>query len=451
MADYEALARADFLPGLAGQSLAAKADRLQALIERGFYHPDGLFYSLLLIDPPEGVRPMSPADLQGVNDSTDAYDGATQEAARDEGMTFENSIASAGLYLQAQSARHRAGGDSRALDEAGRAFHSLWLIYRHGCEHGRAGWLGKPYGRIPKDHSTADQYHMALIGLHRYRQVAPRDVRARIDGMLVDIADFMRRRDYQIWDLSKPTDGITWGHLQHAYCNATYVLSQVLAYDATGEARYRDEAFRLGALSPWRDQTYLDEWRAQGLARMLYFERICLGYFVPAAGEVIHELLPEFYGDSPDQARDRFARMVARWWAFSQLGIDGDACAHYWVDVDVRAGTWRPTGVRPVDPPYGWGGTFMAYYSDVRMGDVAYRTLNTAFLQGLYGDGEREAPLRWARRALELTDGHRLRWMIDPDGRQLKPDIRWMECILSSEAPFHFLAAYWRGRERGLW
>jgi hypothetical protein len=273
--------------------------------------------------------------------------------------------------------------------------------------------------------------------------------------MLVDAADYMAAREYQIWDISRPVDAITWGHLGHAYCNATYVLSQVLAYRLTGDQRYWREAFRLGELSAWRDMTYLDEWRDQGLERMLYFERICLGYFLPAAGEVIYELLPEFFGDTTEAARARYSRMIARWWEYSLLGIDEECYAHYWVDVDVSAGTWKSTGLRPVSPPYGWGGTFMEYHSDVRMGDVAYRTINTALLQGVYGaqDGAQGGPeaLAWARRAMALTDGRRLRWMIDLDGRQLKPDIRWMGCILSSEAPFHYLIVYWRGKSLGLW
>ena len=72
---------------------------------------------------------MTSADMAGVSDSTDAYDAATQAAARDEGMTFENSIASAGLYLQAQAARYGATRDDHAADEAKRALNSPRLTY----------------------------------------------------------------------------------------------------------------------------------------------------------------------------------------------------------------------------------------------------------------------------------------------------------------------------------
>lgn len=49
------------------------------------------------------------------------------------------------------------------------------------------------------------------------------------------------------------------------------------------------------------------------------------------------------------------------------------------------------------------------------------------------------------------TSGQRLRWSIDLDGRQLMLDIRWMECMLVSEAPFHDLPFYWCGRKNGWW
>ena len=36
-------------------------------------------------------------------------------------------------------------------------------------------------------------------------------------------------------------------------------------------------------------------------------------------------------------------------------------------------------------------------------------------------------------------------------GRQLVADCRWMECQISSEAPFHYLTTYWHGRKAGWW
>jgi len=41
--------------------------------------------------------------------------------------------------------------------------------------------------------------------------------------------------------------------------------------------------------------------------------------------------------------------------------------------------------------------------------------------------------------------------MVDPDGKQLPPEIRYYGQCLSSEMGVSFLAAYWRGRKDGLW
>jgi len=109
MTDYEALSKIDFLPELETPDLHTKAHAIQELVERSFSHPSGLFYSILLIDGPHHLQPMGRADMEGISDTVAEghYDdgGASAEAARDEGMTFENSITSAGNYLQSQAAR----------------------------------------------------------------------------------------------------------------------------------------------------------------------------------------------------------------------------------------------------------------------------------------------------------------------------------------------------------
>lgn len=63
----------------------------------------------------------------------------------------------------------------------------------------------------------------------------------------------------------------------------------------------------------------------------------------------------------------------------------------------------------------------------------------------------REDTLVWIREIMQKTSEQRLRWMIDLDGQQLKPDVRWMGCMLSSEALFQYLITYWRGKKKGYW
>jgi len=396
---------------------------------------------------------MARADVEGISDTVadGHYDdgGASSEAARNEGMTFENSITSAGNYLQSQVARFSVTGEAAAYAEAVRALSALRLIYDDGKRRGRAGWLGKPYGLVPKEHSTPDQYLDALLGLYRFREVAAASERGAIDEMLRDIADFMTGRNYQIWDLNQDVEARPW-NLVEPYCNAAYVLAQALAFHITGDDGYRQEALRLADLSHWREESNLDLWRRQGLERMLMFERVCLGGYVLKAAGAIAEILPEVFGATQREQAATLSHLCRRWWAFCQLGMDADGYQHYWIDIDVQSGTWQPTGLRPNDsPPF--PGTFGAYYSDVRWSDQLYRIMTGVFTVVEHCPELREDTLAWIRDILSKTNGRRLRWMIDLDGRQLQPDVRWMECMLSSEAPFHYLTAYWRGRKKRWW
>jgi hypothetical protein len=451
MTDYDQLSKIDFLPELATLDLHGKAKVIQSLLEESFFHPSGLFYSILLIDGPRHVRPMKRADMEGISDTVveDCYSdgGASSEAAKKEGMTFENSIYSAGLYLQAQAARFAVTADSASYAESVRALNALRLIYDDGKRRNRAGWLGKPYGRVPKDHSTPDQYHAALLGLYRFREIAAATERQAIEAMLRDIADFLTTRNYQIWDIGKAADALEW-NVPFAYCNTTYVLAQALAFNVTGDDTYRREALRLADLGRWRELSHLDEWRQEGHERFLEFERVCLGAFILQATDVLAELLPELFGDTPTAQRTTLRTLCERWWAYSQLGMDADGYQHYWIDIDVCNGTWRPTGICPNEKPP-LPGCFFSYYSDVRWSDQLYRNVTGALAVVKHCPKLRDSTLAWIRDIMSKTDGRRLRWMIDLDGRQLKPDVKWMGCMLSSESPFHYLIAYWRGRKEG--
>lgn len=55
-----------------------------------------------------------------------------------------------------------------------------------------------------------------------------------------------------------------------------------------------------------------------------------------------------------------------------------------------------------------------------------------------------------SRTLLTRLDGQQLHWMIDPDGRQLLPEIRWMGETLSSDVPVFTVLACWRARCTGI-
>jgi hypothetical protein len=51
---------------------------------------------------------------------------------------------------------------------------------------------------------------------------------------------------------------------------------------------------------------------------------------------------------------------------------------------------------------------------------------------------------------LAQLDQRRLRWMIDPDGRQVLPELRYMTESLSSDVPAFTILTYWRARLAGI-
>jgi hypothetical protein len=69
MTDYDNLSKIDLLPELEGLDLRGKAKVIQSLLEESFFHPSGLFYSILLIDGPHHVRPVGRADMEGISDT----------------------------------------------------------------------------------------------------------------------------------------------------------------------------------------------------------------------------------------------------------------------------------------------------------------------------------------------------------------------------------------------
>ena len=42
-------------------------------------------------------------------------------------------------------------------------------------------------------------------------------------------------------------------------------------------------------------------------------------------------------------------------------------------------------------------------------------------------------------------------WQVDPDGRQIDPDLSDVRNVLSSEMPATLVATFWRGRRLGWW
>lgn len=449
--DFGALSGVRFMPELAELSLAAKAQAIQELIERTMFDPSGLMYSMLLITGPHEVRPVGPQDVvaisSGASDSWKA-DPWINECFRNEWMTFENSLTTAGIYLHSQVERYRVTQSADALEQARRAFESIHKVYELGVADGNPGWLSKPYGRAVTNISSPDQYFFSFVGLFNYAKVADPDTQAKITQLVTDAADYARKDGYDLFwkGPGGSGEGELWPY------NAIFMLINSVAYHLSGEPRYREELLRLDTLGRWKQETYIEAWRRAGHKRVLMFERVCLAAFAIMSGEIIFEATPEVFGAGERQQQAAWSRAARRWWEFSKLGVDEDYYAHYWVDINVEGFDWRPTGLTEPNPNMtNPDDLFMNYHSDVRWGDSLYRNADASLSVSLASRGIRRLAAEFAREVLRRTSGDRLRWMIDLDGKQLLPPVKYMGCMLSSEAPYHYLAMYWRGRRLGYW
>jgi hypothetical protein len=120
--------------------------------------------------------------------------------------------------------------EPEALEYAARAFRSIEVNYSLGEQAAegpsilmqragsidpndrftaRAGWICKPYGQVMTTQTSTEQNFGPVWGLHVYRQFAPPKTKARIDSMIVNIADLWMQMGYKInffgenWEFGK--------------------------------------------------------------------------------------------------------------------------------------------------------------------------------------------------------------------------------------------------------
>jgi len=449
---FTELSKINFLPNLGEADIHKKAEILQDLIEKYFYSESGLMYSLLLIDGEYSVRPMTPEEVQSQNFHKFGEEHLDRCLNQTEGKLYENTIATAGKYLNAQVSRYRFNKEPAAMNEALKAFNCIKMIYEWNKKAGRPGYFSKPYGQIATRTSTPDQYVFLLTGLYWFYKLDDCPVKDEIERIFVDSGEYCMKVNYQLCDFT------AWVmHKEYGAYNSIYMLISFLAYMVSKDDKFLNEMNRLAALGFWRKESYMGQWKRAGLKRMLMFERISLAFFPVLTSEIFYNEIPSIFGKTPKEQEKNMADCMYEWWRFGSLGADADFYQNYWVDIDVENYSWRSTGLTPLKPkeemPKGLEDYFfMRYYSDVKFPPVIYRELHSSFV--LYNhapdSAKKEEALRWMKAILEKTNGQRIRWMVDLDGKQLLPENKFHACILDSEAPFHYLNIYWRARAQGI-
>ncbi|MBO9599088.1 MAG: hypothetical protein J7559_14875 [Cohnella sp.] len=446
-------------------SLETKADLIQHFYESTIFHESGMMYSMMKIADNE-IRPFAPSDFIGK--STSNYDNwRFKLQGQWELLNNENSITTSGIYLASQVYRYQATKSDEALVQAGKAFHSLELIYRMGEQDGRPGWMGKPYGFRLSDQTSGDQYLDAAWGLFLYHGIASDPQKRRIEEMIINFADYWRQIDYKIVYF---TSSRNYKEDRHAF-NLIVLVLNILAHHFSNNPIYLREVDFFWSRARWHEENNQDAWKNKVLHKepignreetIRSFNRLLEGQlrhgeylcwestihskFVAVAAELIAIVDNELI-------HDRLQQTLERWWSIWSLGIGEDMLPYYYFIFNALDDTWRPaprTSLLPEgDQPL--GDPFFSYCSQVRWMEPLSRFMTTSLIAALHAPGIAAEAKQLAIKLMASVDEIRIRWMYDPDGSQLIPELDYMNDVLSSEMPATYLATFWRGRHENFW
>lgn len=447
---------------------ARKVAVLQQFLGEAYFHESGMMYSHWRWAGGE-ARPWREEDFAGqsVPRTSAGFTRAGYAAC-------ENSAWVSGLFLWSQCLRYQATGEEEALVYAARAFGSLDANFRLGEAAGERGYLCKPYDWSLSRETSPDQTVAAMLGMWAYRPLADRATQRRIDELLPALADWWRERDYTIAYFERRLC-----FLDDAYHAPTMACLHALAYQVSGDRRYLDECRRLLTIAgPWATRIDVERGRmlAEAAGQRVASVDIATAQNNRDLGDAAYDpsRRPFIVRNTENRAAmwmmvaaaDCLLRYetslagllqltIARHYQHCQLGLRSDLLSHYVIQIDLERDVWRPL-VRPPTPErvataerLGLS-RFAAYDSEVCWGDAAARIADIAVIGRLRAPMLCAGALSLARALLTRLDDQRLHWMIDPDGRQLLPELRWMGETLSSDVPVFTVLTYWRARCAGI-
>ncbi|MFN7925347.1 MAG: hypothetical protein U0Q16_34935 [Bryobacteraceae bacterium] len=432
--------------------LEERIRRIQRFVHERYYDDKGLMYSHVNFDQ---ERPHTEAELAAADPNNL---GIPQHLH----YNYENSPMISGIFLAGQSYRYLATKDPEALEYAARAFRSIEVNYSFGEQaadqpgvlmqrsgsidpndrfSARAGWISKPYGQMMTTQTSTEQNFGPVWGLYTYRQIAPAQTRARVDKMLVNIADLWMQMGYKInffgetWEFEKSMPRAQ-RHMP------VWAWIQRVAYEVSGEKRFLREFQRLdslfGSMPTARETNY-------GLGREKYISTEDRSFHDKEVVVAAHLATME------SRAKDRYLRAMGRWWQFAQIGMRDDFRAYYYIELDTVTGEWRPLkkSVKPRslwNSPSMWqNGTF-----PVLWGENAARLAVSSGMVAHHHPELAGAAKALAAKLFAVLDREHLRYMIDPENT-LESQLRFLTNILSGDALAYFPTGYWYGRLHGLW
>jgi len=454
------------LASINNMDIHQKADFMQDFYEKVLFSPSGIVYCMQKIDGKE-IRPLCPEDFDGCVAPEFSHWGPRVPESAAAYYTNENSITTSGLYLAAQCYRYSVTGSDKALEEAYKAFNSLWKIFKLSADDGNPGFMCKPYGFKISNQTSGDQYLHASWGMFEFYPLADDGTKAKIVEMSVAFADYWRKADYVLTYCSNH-----WDMKEDVYSyNAILVMLNMTAWHYTNNQTYHNEAQKLFKTGKWHIETNLDEIKHKyisildsaktgektvkggysdlyadylGEEEFLFWEANFLCQFVTIAADIIYRIEPDFIAEY-------MPAITCKWMDIWEYGVSDDYAPYYWYAINVRTDEWRSLPLTPLLPKEKWpyAEKFMGYLSGIRWGEPLARFMQTAELAYIYSGKKSEAK-SLALNIMNAVDETRVRWLFDFDGEQLLPDLRHMYDILSSEVTPTWLATYWRGRHIGI-
>lgn len=414
--------------------LKTKAGEFEAYAERLLIDPGGVVYSSI---HDQTLKPWTSADLGAGDDFIEAPPFKAWEI-----LNYENSGMTTGGYLAAQSFRWRVTGDPQALLRAGRSFTGICHIYDLGRQQ-EEGYFPKTYGGRLSHEISTDQYLYAIKGMMSYLPVAPAEHARAIGWMIPRMVDFWVRRGYR-HDYFSLKD-MLWplGRFPSLLLAASVV---------SGESRYRQEADRLNREfcvyeQPVESQILV---RARQGAPFSQVEqrlgnRYSGAWLAECSAMDIMEL-DECLQHSQNHTQDWLGSMALSW-KEGKLSLTDHGLCRAWTLYDPLTGSADsplPQWTGNADP-LGW--SFLQWLG----GYLSPRSAMLARVGVHVGKWlPDEGAAQTVRQILSSLSLDQMRHCIDPDGKQMLDQHRFLCHQVCVDSIVNWLWAYWQGRHEGI-
>lgn len=418
------LSSAEFRSPMTDQQLAAKAKRLQELVETKVLQQHGMV--------PMFVR-ASDYQLPTAEDYKGAYrhrhlHGKSEEEVGLPPMhvwrAWENTPTDTAFYLAAMAYQYRVTGDPEALAICRRTLGGLKYIHSLGVSRGERGFLCKPYGGVYSNQASGDQLQSVTWGLAAYRPIAPPEDLAAIDQMMKDFTDYAIRTEYvSPHGYFGRTGAELRSSWEYTWSRAVIFLPTLyLGWEASGDSSVMAEVARWYRTLGEKNEPDVGSDKFLGTG---FNQRRNL--YLPA---LLMSMDPEHH--------EQWRATMLRDFRQGRTGVRPDGTMPFFWRYDGAGGTVTPVG-RP-DLGFNFVG---------RSGRSAFFAMGCVSAQRWLPDTDM---LSDARRILEGLDEATFRFVMPMDASEpLPPEWRVESEMLDLDCLTAWLCAYWDGRYRGYW